>query len=94
MEPFSFYVNHLFVSGSVLSRCRLGVALIGKTESSDGNFIVERFPIPVVAYGPGNDTGHATNEYVEIQDLVDCTWVLAAANPRLANHGEGGEGGK
>jgi len=58
--------------------------IIGKTGSSDGNFIVERLRVPVVAYGPGNDTGHAPNEYIEIQDLVNCTRVLATLIPRLA----------
>lgn len=58
--------------------------LIGKTGCSDGNILAERFSMPIVAYGPGNDSGHSPNEFVEVKDLLDCTRVLAAAIPRLA----------
>jgi succinyl-diaminopimelate desuccinylase len=37
-----------------------------------------------VAYGPGIlETAHQPNEYVEIDDLVDATKVLAVAALRL-----------
>jgi succinyl-diaminopimelate desuccinylase len=46
-----------------------------KTGSSDANLVAHQLGIPVVAYGPGNTTGHAPDEYVEIEDLVN-TWAV------------------
>lgn len=59
------------------------VTLVGKTGCSDGNIIAERLRIPVIAYGPGNDTGHAPNEFIEIADFLDSIKVLTEAIPRL-----------
>ena len=41
----------------------------GKTGTSDANLVHERLGIPVVAYGPGNDSGHKPDEHVRINDL-------------------------
>jgi succinyl-diaminopimelate desuccinylase len=41
----------------------------GKTGTSDANLVHQRLGIPVVAYGPGNDSGHKPDEHVRISDL-------------------------
>jgi acetylornithine deacetylase/succinyl-diaminopimelate desuccinylase-like protein len=49
----------------------------GKTGTSDANLVHERLGIPVVAYGPGNDSGHGPDEFVSVDDLVTVTKVYA-----------------
>jgi acetylornithine deacetylase/succinyl-diaminopimelate desuccinylase-like protein len=83
--PETFLVREL----SACIREVLGreVTLVGKTGCSDGNIIAERLGIPVIAYGPGNATGHAPNEFIEINDYLDSIRVLTAAVPRLVGKG-------
>ena len=50
----------------------------GKTGTADANLVHERLHIPAVAYGPGNDTGHGSDEWVGIDDLVNVARVYAA----------------
>jgi succinyl-diaminopimelate desuccinylase len=50
----------------------------GKTGTGAANLVHERLHIPVVAYGPGNDSGHGPDESVAIDDLVKVTRVYAA----------------
>lgn len=50
----------------------------GKTGTADANLVHERLHIPVVAYGPGNDTVHGPDEWVGVSDLVDVARVYAA----------------
>lgn len=49
---------------------------MGKTGCSDANPL-SAAGIPVVAFGPGNPSGHEPNEWVEIADLVKVTEILA-----------------
>ena len=61
--------GYLFYAG-----CRIHVTgarprYFGKTGTSDANLVHERLGIPVVAYGPGNDSGHKPDEHVRISDL-------------------------
>lgn len=55
-------------------------AVMGKVGMCDGNVLVNRLGIPSVAYGPGNPSGAAVDEYCEIDRLEWCTrtYVLAA----------------
>jgi succinyl-diaminopimelate desuccinylase len=50
----------------------------GKTGTADANLVHERLRIPAVAYGPGNDTGHGSDEWVGVDDLVNVARVYAA----------------
>jgi succinyl-diaminopimelate desuccinylase len=50
----------------------------GKTGTADANLVHERLHIPVVAYGPGNDTVHGPDEWVGVDDLVNVARVYAA----------------
>jgi succinyl-diaminopimelate desuccinylase len=66
----------------------------GKTGTGDVNLVHERLHVPVVAYGPGNDSGHGPDEWVALDDLVDVTRVYAAfaadflrADPRRGPEG-------
>lgn len=75
-DPSSELVEHL-------SRAIEGVTgrharYFGKTGTADVNLVYERLRVPAVAYGPGNDTGHAPDEWVAVQDLVDVSKVYAA----------------
>ena len=49
----------------------------GKTGTADANLVHERLQIPVVAYGPGNDTVHGPDEWVAVDDLVNVARVYA-----------------
>lgn len=52
-----------------------------KSGTSDANLIADQLGIPVVAYGPGNTTGHAADEFIEVADLIAAceVYVLTAA---------------
>ncbi len=54
-----------------------------KSGTSDANLIARELGVPVVAYGPGNTTGHAADEYVEIEDLVATCVVYMLTAARL-----------
>jgi len=41
----------------------------GKTGTSDANLVHQYLGVPVVAYGPGNDSGHKPDEHVAVADL-------------------------
>jgi succinyl-diaminopimelate desuccinylase len=49
----------------------------GKTGTGEVNLVHERLDIPVVCYGPGNDSGHGPDEFVVIEDLVRVAEVYA-----------------
>lgn len=49
---------------------------MGKTGCSDANPL-SAAGIPSVAFGPGNPSGHEPNEWVEIDDLIKVTKILA-----------------
>ncbi len=80
-SPETFLVREL--SSCIRDVLGREVTLVGKTGCSDGNIIAERLRIPVIAYGPGNDTGHAPNEFIETPDFLDSIKVLTEAIPRL-----------
>lgn len=50
--------------------------VFGKSGTSDGNVIAGELGIPVIAYGPGNGSGHGPDEYVESQDVREVARVL------------------
>lgn len=52
------------------------VEVFGKSGSSDANIISGELGIPVIAYGPGNGSGHGPNEYVEVRDVREVAAVL------------------
>lgn len=50
----------------------------GKTGTADANLVHERLQIPVVAYGPGNESTHGPDEWVAIDDLVQVARAYAS----------------
>jgi acetylornithine deacetylase/succinyl-diaminopimelate desuccinylase family protein len=65
------------LSTAILSATGVEPQYFGKTGSSDANILHHEAGIPVVAYGPGNPSPHAPDEYVEIEDLMEATQVYA-----------------
>lgn len=59
-----------------------------KTGTSDANLVHERLQIPAVAFGPGNDSGHAPDEWVAVDDLTTAADIYAAFIPRFFAHRE------
>jgi acetylornithine deacetylase/succinyl-diaminopimelate desuccinylase-like protein len=57
--------------------------LFAKTGTSDANLVHERLHIPAVAFGPGNDSGHAPDEWVSHDDLTTAADIYAAFIPRF-----------
>jgi len=56
-----------------------------KTGTSDMNVVAERWPVPTVAYGPGDSAlDHTPNEYLELAEYDRAVAVLTAALTRLA----------
>lgn len=51
--------------------------LFGKSGTSDANLVCRRLGIPVVAYGPGNDSGHNPDEFVHVPDLGEVAQAYA-----------------
>lgn len=81
-EPFWTDPDSELVQG--VGRCiarQLGTppSLFGKSGTSDGNVIAASLGIPVIAYGPGNSSGHGPDEYVETEDVLAAAGVLAAS---------------
>jgi acetylornithine deacetylase/succinyl-diaminopimelate desuccinylase family protein len=79
-EPF--FTDPACELGQVLTRAIERVAgvsprLFGKAETSDANLVFQRLDIPVVAYGPGNDSGHTPDEFILIEDLARVSEVYA-----------------
>lgn len=72
--------------------------LMGKVGMCDGNVLVNRLGIPSVAYGPGNPSGAAVDEYCDIDRLALCTKVyvlmamrmLGVHGPTSADHAQRG----
>lgn len=57
--------------------------IMGKVGMCDGNVLVNRLGIPSVAYGPGNPSGAAVDEYCDVDRLVLCTRVYALTAMRM-----------
>jgi acetylornithine deacetylase/succinyl-diaminopimelate desuccinylase family protein len=49
----------------------------GKTGTADANLVHERLQIPAVAYGPGNDSVHGPDEWVDVNELAQVARVYA-----------------
>jgi acetylornithine deacetylase/succinyl-diaminopimelate desuccinylase family protein len=58
-------------------------AVMGKVGMCDGNVLVNRLGIPSVAYGPGNPSGAAVDEYCDIDRLELCTKVYIVTAMRM-----------
>lgn len=67
-------------------------AVMGKVGMCDGNVLVNRLGIPSVAYGPGNPSGAAVDEYCAIDRLDLCTkvYVLTAIRMLGVDRSQGG----
>jgi len=67
---------------AVKETLREDAVIYATPSNSDGNFFVPKVNgyggIPTVMYGPRGKNAHAANEYVEIDDIVLTTKVLAA----------------
>jgi succinyl-diaminopimelate desuccinylase len=85
-EPFWTDTNTELVR-SVRASIRdvLGVEadVFGKSGTADANIIASVLGIPVIAYGPGNGSGHGPDEYVEVADVVEASRVVEAAIVRI-----------
>jgi acetylornithine deacetylase/succinyl-diaminopimelate desuccinylase-like protein len=57
------------LSRAVVEVTRQSPRYFGKTGTGEANLVYQRLGIPVVAYGPGNESGHSPDEYVVIEDL-------------------------
>ncbi|WP_019588678.1 [LysW]-lysine hydrolase [Deinococcus apachensis] len=56
-----------------------------KTGTSDMNVVAERWPVPTVAYGPGDSAlDHTPNEHLDLAEYDRAVRVLASALARLA----------
>lgn len=58
-------------------------AIMGKVGMCDGNVLVNRLGIPSVAYGPGNPSGAAVDEYCAIDRLELCCKVYVLTAMRM-----------
>ncbi len=58
-------------------------AIMGKVGMCDGNVLVNRLGIPSVAYGPGNPSGAAVDEYCAIDRLELCSKVYVLTAMRM-----------
>jgi succinyl-diaminopimelate desuccinylase len=50
---------------------------IGKTGFSDANVLVGKAGIPAVTYGPGNNSGHGPDEFIELEQVVTAARAIA-----------------
>lgn len=85
-EPFWTDSSEPLVSAladSIRETLAVDAAVFGKSGTSDGNVIAAALGIPVVAYGPGNGSGHGPDEYVDAQDVLDVANVVANTIYRL-----------
>ncbi|HET8579062.1 MAG TPA: M20/M25/M40 family metallo-hydrolase [Methylomirabilota bacterium] len=57
--------------------------VMGKVGMCDGNVLVNQLGIPSVAYGPGNPSGAAVDEYCDIDRLDLCTKVYILTAMRM-----------
>jgi acetylornithine deacetylase/succinyl-diaminopimelate desuccinylase family protein len=71
------------LSESVRALTGRPAGIMGKVGMCDGNVLVNRLGIPSVAYGPGNPSGAAVDEYCDVDRLVLCTRVYALTAMRL-----------
>jgi acetylornithine deacetylase/succinyl-diaminopimelate desuccinylase family protein len=60
----------------------------GKTGTADANLVHERLHIPVVAYGPGNDSAHGPDEWVSVDELAQVARVYADLAARFLGPSE------
>jgi acetylornithine deacetylase/succinyl-diaminopimelate desuccinylase-like protein len=67
-------------------------AIMGKVGMCDGNVLVNRLGIPSVAYGPGNPSGAAVDEYCAIDRLELCTHVYILTALRMLGVEHSGRG--
>jgi acetylornithine deacetylase/succinyl-diaminopimelate desuccinylase family protein len=67
-------------------------AIMGKVGMCDGNVLVNHLGIPSVAYGPGNPSGAAVDEYCDIDRLQLCTNVYVLTALRMLGVDDSGRG--
>lgn len=86
LDPFETPADHpgvRLLAGCIQEFTGRPAGIMGKVGMCDGNVLVNHAGIASVAYGPGNPSGAAVDEYCDVDRLVLCTQVYVLTAIRM-----------